>query len=183
MNQKSGNKTDTLRTKQIAVTAPSPYPETGGIAPSANTARLLTPLSLDLASGSGEMTAVYQYAYQSILLQARHPALSETLMRIAIVEMHHMNLLGQMMVALGGSPRAVSYFSGRPTPWNGTMPCYTKEPRQMLQADLKAEQDSYHRYRLQAHRISEPRISAVLARLAEDEAVHIRLLEQLLTEW
>lgn len=182
MNQKNGNKTDAHPQKQIAVTAAAPYPEIGAIEATANSRQLVVPLSLDLASGSGELTAVYQYVYQSIMLKSTHPALSELLMRIGIVEMHHISLLGQMMHALGSSPRAISYLAGRPTPWNGSMPCYTKAPKQMLQADLKAEQDSYHRYRLQAHRISEPHISAMLQRIAEDEEVHIHLLERFLSE-
>ena len=163
----------------IAVTDPSPYPP---VEVDQKNTHLLVPLSLDLASASGELTAIYQYIYQSILLQESYPVIADTLRRIAIVEMHHMNILGQIMVKLGGSPRAISQFGGRATPWNGTMPSYTNEIKQMLQVDLKSEQDTYHRYLLQAHRISDPNISSILRRIALDEEIHIKIFERFLTE-
>ncbi|WP_077534432.1 ferritin-like domain-containing protein [Massiliimalia massiliensis] len=165
--------------EKIAVTAASPYPE---VNITMKNPQLLIPLSLDLASAGGELTAIYQYVYQSIMIKESHPLISETLMRIAIVEMHHLNLMGQMMKGLGGSPRAVSNFAGRSTPWNGTMPSYTKDIKRMLQVDLKGEQDTYHRYLLQSHRISDPNISAVIHRIAEDEEVHIAIFEKFIAE-
>ena len=173
------NATQAKTPQKIEVTHNSPYPE---VNVTMKNQQLLIPLSLDLASAGGELTGVYQYVYQSMMLKQTHPHISDILMKISIVEMHHISLLGQMMTALGGSPRAVSHFAGKNIPWNGTMPSYTKEIKNMLQVDLKSEQDTYHRYLLQSHRISDGNVSAILHRIALDEEIHIKVLENFIKE-
>ena len=61
-------------------------------------------ISQNLSGPQGEMTAIYQYMYQDWILSALHPDIAAILKRIAKVEMHHLDIFGQLVSLLGGDP-------------------------------------------------------------------------------
>lgn len=55
-------------------------------------------------SGSaGELTAILTYAFQSYITP-RYPEIAKAMEGVAVVEMHHHELLGKTIYALGGYP-------------------------------------------------------------------------------
>ena len=158
---------------------PAPYPE---IAVCGQDCRYVELLSKSFASRRGELTAITRYCYQSWMLQKTTPELSHLLIRIAMVEMKHLDILGQLILLLGGEPR---YYVPSPpgcVPWNGGMVDYTSRSlAQMLRNNIEAERFSCRTYRVHGGQIRDEKVSAMLRRLALDEQLHIRLFEDALS--
>ena len=163
--------------EQMPVTAPGPYPPITVTRPNQQYAHLLLQ---DFASPKGEMTAIYQYLYQDWTV--KNQDISETLMRIAKVEMHHLDILGQAITALGGNPKCQSNEKDPRSAWSGTAINYTHNIRQMLSYNISLEDIAIHSYQMHAKMIQEPSISAICLRLAEDEEVHRALFKKFLFE-
>lgn len=163
----------------IAVQASASYPPVSVEARNISYAQML---SSALASAKSEMSASYQYAYQAWILQEQHPFISETLMRIAKVEMFHLNILGQLTVKLGGNPKCQFIQNRRAVVWNGSMVQYTQNPREMLKADIEGEQYAADTYMRLAKSIQDGDVSALLARLSLDELQHKSVFEGFLAQ-
>ena len=163
----------------INVTYPADYPAVETCGPNAALARLL---NNDLSAPKSEMTAIHQYTYQAWLTEKDYPEISKTLSEIAIVEMRHFHRLGQLIVLLGGTPKFFSYQRGTALPWSGKAVGYTNDIRQMLKADIAAEEAAYLMYTRQARWIKDAKAAANLARIAQDEKLHKAVLNKLLQE-
>ncbi|MBS1328178.1 MAG: rubrerythrin family protein, partial [Oscillospiraceae bacterium] len=81
-------------------------------------------LSQALAGAKSEMTAIMSYEYQHWILASCRPELAVTVFRIAKVEMHHLDMLGQLIVLLGADPRFGCDQRGSCAWWSGSMVCY-----------------------------------------------------------
>ncbi|MCI8553836.1 MAG: rubrerythrin family protein [Clostridiales bacterium] len=156
----------------VADSAPYPPLETEG--PNRQYARILM---TDLASRHSEMSSITQYLYQSWTLEKEFASIAETLSRIARVEMHHLNMLGQLILLLGGDPRLICPRGRRLVPWNGAMPFYGRQIKPMLQSSLQEETGAVDGYLRQSHLIRDEKVSCVLQRIALDEQLHVRILQ------
>lgn len=165
--------------EKIPVAAQGPYPPIEVQGKNHHYAQLL---SQDLASSRGEMTAIYQYLYQDWILEKRHAGLKEVLLGIAKVEMHHLNILGQLIQLLGGEPRCMSFGGHNPVVWNGNMVNYNKGLRQILSYNIVCEQSAADSYLKHAQMIHDDPVSAMLRRLAQDELVHRDIFSGFLKE-
>lgn len=145
---------------------------------------MLRALSPAYAGREGEMTAILQYVYQAILLGAcGEQNASETLLSIAVTEMHHLEILGTLICKLGAPP---VFTSCPPYPvgyYSASCVNYVKSPAAMIQADLCGERQAVEGYRKILCKLSDERVSAVIERIIEDELVHIQALERLLCEY
>lgn len=157
-----------------------PYPKVQVAGPNAAYARML---GCDLASAGSEMTAVCQYLYQSWLLANRCPEVSRAISQIARVEMHHLRLLGETIVLLGGDPRFWAFGSNnRPLWWNGSAVCYTGSIQKMMLENIAMEQAAIDEYTRQRLLIGDACICALLERIVEDEQLHISLFRRFLEQ-
>lgn len=164
---------------KIPVAAPEPYPPIKVEGKNHHYAQLL---GQDLASSWGEMSAIYEYLYQHWILSEPQAALQTVLFRIAQVEMHHLNILGQLIRLLGGDPKC-QYSSGHnPVVWNGNMDNYNKGIRQILSYDIVSEQSAADSYLKQAQLIKDSHVSVMLRRMAQDELVHRDIFSGFLKE-
>lgn len=163
----------------INVTYPAEYPEIAVAGPNLKLAHLL---NNDLSSVKSEMTTIHQYIFQSWVLKNDYPELSKTLSDLAVVEMRHFNLLGELIFLLGGTPRCCFYQAKQVFPWNGKMVNYTMGIRQLLTADLAAEKAAYRAYSEQAKRVKDGKVAAILSRLAQDEKLHTAIFKKFLEE-
>ena len=59
---------------------------------------------LNYSSAISEFDAIAQYTYHQIALTYSNKEISDTLRGISIVEMHHLEMLGKIIVLLGGEP-------------------------------------------------------------------------------
>ena len=78
-----------------------PYPP---IQVSCPNPKWLPPLRDLYAGRRSELGAITQYCFQSFALSGQDEAMSKLLRDIAIVEMHHLEMLGKLICLCGGSP-------------------------------------------------------------------------------
>lgn len=137
---------------------------------------LLYPL---YAGAGSELTAILQYTYQHLICCP--PQVADTLSGISMVEMHHLELLGQLIRSFGGDPRFCQ--PSRRQWWSGDMACYDNRLCKLLLKDLSDEHNAVTAYLFAAQRISQPCAAALLRRIAKDEEHHIILLSQLINQF
>lgn len=150
------------------------YPEVEVECESLSDARCLME---DYGGAEGELTAVTTYIYQDYVLGGmgdKYDELAETLMRIAITEMHHHHLLGEAIVKLGGTP----VMGGRCKFWNGSMVNYCKDPISMLTNNIKAEKIAIANYKKTMRCVENYSIRELIERIIMDEELHILAFEE-----
>lgn len=151
--------------------SPEPYPEVKVLAPNHQYALLLQD---DYAGIVSEFTAISQYLYHHFFFENINKELGELLSGIAIVEMHHMELLGETIILLGGNPQIRGSYSTRGAFWNGSFVYYGNNTCQQLATDIQSEKDAIQIYREHICLIADPYIKQLLARIILDEQVHIK---------
>lgn len=139
-------------------------------------------MHMNLCAAHSELTAVMQYLYEGWVMDAAHEQAARDMHRIAMVEMHHLNIFAQLVRLLGGDPTyTVSFRRGRRV-WEGTMVSPCKNFYHMMQSNLLAEQETIDRYRRQAAMIQDAGVSALLLRIIEDERMHVQIFRSYLDE-
>jgi len=158
----------------------APYPEVRVERPNRFYAQLLLE---DYASMVSEFSAVTQYLYHHHLLKARYPDVADLLECITIVEMGHMEFLGEAIVKLGGKP-----IFGTVTPrginwWQGKYVYYGKNICDMLASDIQGEKDAITQYQKHYEQIDDEYLRGLLVRIIRDEMEHIELLTEKLNKY
>jgi len=156
------------------------YPSLDGIEENLEYLRAVSPAYAGRAS---EMTAILQYVFQGIVLgETGKTAQAKTMMRIAADEMHHLEILGTLICKLGASPvftRCPPYPVGF---YCASAVNYTKDLKNMIEADLCGEETAIAGYEQMLKRIKDERVCAVISRIVEDEKRHIVLLKAMLDD-
>ncbi len=132
------------------------------------------------ASAFGELTTINTYNYQSIMIQSVNSDLSTALQQIAIVEMHHLRLLGQTIFLLGGNPRYMCMQKNQPIYWQGRMVDYKTDLKHLLQHNINSEQYTIDCYQHDCTLIDDPYIVAMLKHFVADEEIHLRVFNDYL---
>ena len=161
-------------------TAPGPYPTIRCNGPNPRYAQLLT---IDFASSKGELTAITEYVYQSWMLVPENASAARAMQSVAMVEMHHLDMLGTLIAMLGGNPkyRSVSSQNIR-TVWTGSMPPYCRTVRDAMKNNIRAEEEAIATYERHASVIRDPAVVAVLNRIIQDEKVRIKVFRSYLEQ-
>lgn len=165
--------------KEIVVTAQQPFPTLAVTEPNRRYASILLQ---DIASAHGELTAITQYLYQHWVMEPLDPDFAKLLERIAVVEMHHLDMLGRLVVLLGGNPLLRTNPCNCNSAWNSNLLQYRGSYKQILTMNIAAELGAFKEYTAQAELIRDPLVSAVLLRIAQDEEVHCRIFRSLLEQ-
>jgi len=147
----------------------APYPEVSG-APDADTVEML---KQDYAGSAGELSGITQYVYQSIAAGGNE-SFAGALLQIAIVEMMHLDMLGDAIIALGGDPS----FSDGGRYWDASQIVYAKGFEDMVRANIEAEQTAIANYQQHASRTGNKTVRDLLLRIAEDEKLHLRFFRK-----
>lgn len=134
------------------------------------------------AGRNGELTAILQYVYQSVIFGEIGAAeIGKKLVSIAVEEMRHLELLGTAIVKLGAPPvftacppYPVGYYSAANVN-------YCKIPRQMICADICAEENAIAEYERMLCILKNPPVSALLSRILGDEKRHLCMLQEILS--
>ena len=153
-------------------------PTLNGIGEDLQTLRLISPA---YAGREGELTAVLQYVYQSIIFgKMGNTESSKTLLNIAVNEMHHLEILGTMITKLGAPP---VFSACPPYPvgyYSASCVNYAKTPRQMICADVCAEENAISEYERILSRIKNSAVAEVIAFILEEEREHLRKFNEML---
>lgn len=165
--------------QKIQVASPEPYPPITVEASNRQYAQLLR---YDLASSHSEFTSLAQYVYQSWILEASYPQIAETMHRIAVVEMRHLNMIGKLILLLGGVPLYSVAQNNRNVAWNGGMVQYQGAVSTCMKNNIVMERTAIDNYQKQMARMKDECVRAVLSRIVEDEEVHIQIFSKFLEE-
>lgn len=157
-----------------------PYPSLDEVKPNKND--LLIILN-DYSGLISELSAVTQYIYHKQNFDAKNLAnVGASLLQIAIVEMRHLNIFGEMITKLGGNPKFVYKKGNDFNFWCANMiDCKTKVI-EMLESDLKLELETIENYKKHAIMVSQEEISEMLLRIVKDEELHVKILLDLIEE-
>ena len=119
-----------------------------------------------------EDTATHLYLYQSFILDDK---ISETLKGIAIVEMHHLDMLARTINLLGLDPK----YEANNRPWTAQYVEYEKDISKMMLIDIKSETIAINNYRLLMKAIDDRYIKQLLRRIIIDEEIHIKIFKDI----
>lgn len=156
------------------------YPSLDAITEDYKSLRAVSPA---YAGGKGELTAVLQYVYQSILLgELGKKEMGKKILGIAVNEMHHLELLGTAITRLGAPP---AFTACLPYPigyYSASNVNYVKSPCEMIEADIIAETNAIDDYRRILACISNEALTALIERIIEDEKLHLSAFESMYKE-
>lgn len=163
----------------LSFAASEPYPPVKVEGPNALYAREM--LS-NIGSCNSETSAISLYLYNSIVARAPHPAIAECFHKISVVEMHHLDIFGQLSLLLGADPRWWYCRQDRLIYWTPRCNQYPRAVRALLDNALHGEEEAIAKYERQAATIGDPCIVALLRRIIADEQVHVEIFHRLLDE-
>lgn len=143
----------------------------------------LRALSPAYAGRNGELTAILQYVYQSILLDGCGKGdTAKVLLGIAVDEMEHLEKIGGLLVGLGVPPvftacppYPVAYYSASNVD-------YSRPLAQMLAADIRGEKEAIAAYTRILGSVKDEAIQKTIEEIRSDEERHLALLEQMSSE-
>ena len=150
-----------------------PYPKLMNIRQNINYANLLYK---SYASADGELTAVLQYIYEHIELK-RYENFSKILLSIAIEEMHHLELIGDLIKKLGGKP----YFMDKECNiWSANNIKYNfNNVYDMLIYNIESEKKAIIEYKEAIKYTQNKSIKDLLERIILDEQTHLEIFNRL----
>lgn len=152
------------------------YPDISNIAPDIRIAALL----YDAYAGRyGELSAISDYTYQSIMLKDDMPLLSELLECISITEMEHFKMLGNAIRILGSNPIVKTHIKGIEV--NQAQPI-TNKIEKILLSNIENEKRAAAYYKKVALHTKETDLVLFLKRLAADEEHHAMLFSDILNK-
>ena len=157
-----------------------PYPETAGISEDAYSVRVISPAYADRGS---EMTAILQYVFQAIVLQKQGlEEYAKTLERIAVAEMHHLEILGSLLYQLGALPVFTSCPPRKFDFYSTGAVSYASDVRKMILDDILGETQAIYTYEEMIRKLKDEKVSAIIARIVLDEKLHLETLKNILRE-
>lgn len=152
----------------------APYPEITNAFPSLFEVKQLKWLNY---GRNGELTAINTYLYQYFVLKNDFLELANSLREISVVEMEHFERLGDAIVLFGGNPNLTD---GRGNVWTGRNVALLNRPREILIANIKAEEKAICEYQKAAARTQNQSLKELFERIIQDEQNHIMIFNELL---
>ncbi len=135
------------------------------------------------AGQNGEMTAITLYLYQHLITEKCYEELSDSLECISIVEMRHLEMLGELISKLGGNPLFRTQNQGRSIYWSGKFVSEIQDPRRFLMKNIEAENIAIRDYKTRVCQINDPLVQNLLERIIKDEEHHITIFRRYLDEF
>lgn len=133
----------------------------------------------DYAGKVSEDTAIHLYLYQHLVSDDLWEYYANTMEHIAIVEMHHLEILGKLIKLLGLDPAFVSPRDNHLVAWNTNYVSYTTDLEKMLEADIISETKAIQKYHEHIKMIDDIYIKHILLRIIEDEEIHLNIFNKM----
>lgn len=152
-----------------------PYPSMDGITCDLESARIVSPAYAGRAS---ELTAILTYVYHSVIFGNKDmEEYAKTIEAIAISEMHHLDILANMLYKLGVDPIYATYPCR--VNYNTCFLRYSKTPRKMLLDDIEGEMQAIRDYECMLEKLTNEDVAVVIQRIIMDEKLHVKVLKEL----
>ena len=137
-------------------------------------------LSVDYCGSVSELSAIAQYINHENRLSGQECALAQTILGIAVAEMIHLQMLGELICLLGRNIDFVArYQNGRKRMWTPAGLAMPEKRGQMLDANIESEMAAINQYKMHIKMIRDDCVVSVLQRIIKDEEYHIMLLRAL----
>ncbi len=150
-----------------------PYPKLMNIRQNQRYAELLYD---NFAGKDGEFTAVAQYIYEHIEL-SRYETFSKILLKIAMEEMQHMELIGNLVRKLGNKPY---YISKEKCFWNAkNIKYHFSNVYDMLMFNIESEKKAIKGYEEAIKYTQNKSVRELLERIILDEKTHLEIFNRL----
>ena len=150
-----------------------PYPKLMNIRQNIRYANLLYD---NFAGVEGELTAVNQYIYEHIELK-KYEGFSKILLSIAIEEMHHLELIGDLIKRLGKKPY---YINQNQCMWSANnIKYHFNNIYDMLMFNIESEKKAIEGYKEVIKETQNKSIKDLLERIILDEQTHLEIFNRL----
>ena len=147
------------------------------------------------SSSDSEIQAITQYIYHSKTIS--NELISKALMCIALVEMHHLDVLSELIPLLGGKPfyqnSSMNFWMTGNIAYVDKNIIYEKDRdndkedkpniRQKLENNINGEKNAIHNYKLLLKTIKDKYIEKIILKIISDEIVHVKILEDLIEDY
>lgn len=134
----------------------------------------------DYSGINGELTAITLYIYQNLTNFPYYQEIANHLVKIAIVEMHHLSLLGKTIKLLGINPTYIYQDFNKRENWTANFVNYDTNIISQLKYNIQKEQITINNYLYHIQMINDKYIKNLLYRLIEDEKIHISCFQKML---
>lgn len=134
----------------------------------------------NMGGANSEMSAVGSYFYNRLLTGQTAKEISDIFHHISIVEMHHLEIFGQLALQLGADPRLWAQQKNRKVYWSPAYVPYSRGIQEILKSSLAAEHEAIRKYERQTTIIKDMNIIENLERIIIDEKIHVEIFRELL---
>lgn len=150
-----------------------PYPKLMNIRQNIRYANLLYD---SFAGEKGELTAITQYIYEHIELK-RFENFSKIMLSISKEEMHHLELLGDLIKKLGAKPY---YINNDKNNWSAeNVKYHFKSIYEMLTYNIESEKNAINEYSKVMKYTQNKSIKALIERIILDEQIHLEIFNRM----
>ena len=132
------------------------------------------------AGRTSEDSAIHDYVFQEMM--QNNEEIKKILKGISIVEMHHLEILGKLIYALGLTPLFASVVDGRTKWFSGEYVNYEKNWQQTLLDNIYQEEIAIRNYEKIIEKTKDENVGHILKRIILDERVHIEIFTKLLNQ-
>lgn len=132
----------------------------------------------------GEITAIFQYSYQSFYNKPTSCELHEILEEISINEMVHLEVLSQILLSQKIDPKFCRYIDNNKNiceAWSTNNVNYEKDIEKFLKYNIFLEQAAIDVYNEIINKTSCLDLKSIINRIVEDEKVHLKIFNNLLS--
>lgn len=151
-----------------------PYPEIRVEKPNIEYAKVLSNI---YAGEISEESCINLYIFEHIALFNTYEEYSEILKRIAIVEMHHLQMLGETIKLLGMKPILMNYNSEKKgfIPWKSNYIDYNTNIEDVIDLDIKSEKKAIEVYKNIFEIVKDKYVRNLITRIIMDEELHLKI--------
>lgn len=153
----------------------SPYPEPKVEKKNMQYANILLK---DYAGKVSEFTAISLYSYQHFVSDGQYEDYAKLIGGIAVVEMKHLELLGETIKLEGIKPMYINNVCPPGKFWNPMYVNYTICIEEMLMEDIKDEEMAIRNYKYHMTLINDKYIRKLIERIILDEELHVKLFKK-----
>ncbi len=161
-------------TKPIKVDLP--YPRVDRVCCDIHSATVISPA---YCGSYGELSAILGYTYQKFNFEsAFEEQTAELFQGIAIAEMHHFDILGNTLSALGVDPVFTVCPPYKSEFYSTSSLTYSRYPQKMLMDAITRELVAINEYKSIIKRLKNEQVVAVIKRIILDEELHVEVLKE-----
>lgn len=153
------------------------FPTLDDVSKDAYSLRIISPA---YASRLSELNTTLQYIYHYFFFERAGDREAATLiMRIALCEMIHLELLGKAVLRLGAAPVYTSFPPDCFSFYSTKYVSYSGSLKNMIEDDIIGERLAISGYEKMLTRLKNPAVKSLIERVLQDEKLHLSELEKL----